>query len=147
YDARFALLSRDCVPTGIKELDKKDILNGGLAKGELGCVIAATGTGKSHWLTFLGANALKAGVDVLHYTFELSETAVGVRYDSNLCNINSNQIIDRQDEVREIYSGMKGLGRLFIKEYPTNTASIYTLRAHVERLALTKGFRPGLICV
>jgi len=46
YDARFTKLQRNCVPTGLMELDKKDILNGGLGAGELGCVIAATGVGK-----------------------------------------------------------------------------------------------------
>lgn len=147
YDARFTRLVRNCVPTGIKEFDKKDILNGGLGKGELGVIVAPTGVGKSHMLTFLGANALRAGIDVLHYTFELSESAVGVRYDSNLCDINSNQIIERQAEVRKRYDDFSGLGRLFIKEYPTNSASIYTLRSHVERLQVTKGFRPGVIII
>jgi hypothetical protein len=99
----------------------------------------------SHFLTFLGANALRAGVDVLHYTLELSEAAVGRRYDSNLCDINSNDIIDNKNSVLEKYKSMK-LGRLMIKEFPTNTASIYTIRSHIERLDL-KGFRPGLIII
>lgn len=147
YDARFSRIARKCVPTGLKEIDRKDVMNGGLAAGELGVVVAPTGVGKSHMLTFLGVNAMKAGVDVLHYTFELSEAAIGVRYDSRFCNINSNAIIDRKDEVRARYNEAKGLGRLFIKHYPTNSASIYTLRSHVERLQVTKGFRPGLICI
>ncbi len=46
YESRFTLLQRNCVPTGIKELDAKDILNGGLGAGELGCVVGGTGTGK-----------------------------------------------------------------------------------------------------
>jgi len=145
YEARFTKLQRNCIPTGLMELDKKDILNGGLGAGELGCVIAATGVGKSHFLTFLGANALKAGVDVLHYTLELSEAAVGRRYDSNLCNMNSNDVIDNKNDVIDKYKSMK-LGRLMIKEFPTNSASIYTIRSHIERLDL-KGFRPGVIII
>jgi len=46
YDARFTRLSRHAVPTGLDELDKKEILNGGLGAGELGVVVAATGVGK-----------------------------------------------------------------------------------------------------
>ena len=46
FEARFALVSRRCVPTGIAELDKKTILDGGLGAGELGVCIAATGVGK-----------------------------------------------------------------------------------------------------
>lgn len=145
YEARFTRLQRNCVATGLDELDRKEILNGGLGAGEIGVVVAATGVGKSHFLTMLGANALKQGKNVLHYTFELSETAVGVRYDSNLCDMESNQVIDRKEEVLEKYKEMK-LGRLIIKEFPTNTASIYTVRSHIERLDV-KGFRPDLIVI
>ena len=99
----------------------------------------------SHFLTMLGANALKQGKNVLHYTFELSETAVGVRYDSNLCDMESNQVIDRKDEVIAKYKDMQ-LGRLIIKEFPTNSATIYTIRSHIERLDV-KGFRPDVIII
>ncbi len=99
----------------------------------------------SHFLTFIGANAVLRGINVLHYTFELSESAVGIRYDSNMCDINSNDVIDNKEAVIEKYKQMK-LGRLIIKEFPTNTASIHTIRSHVERLDL-KGFRPGLIII
>lgn len=145
FEARFTRLQRNCVATGLDDLDRKEIMNGGLGAGEIGVVVAATGVGKSHFLTMLGANALKQGKNVLHYTFELSETAVGVRYDSNLCDMESNQVIDRKDEVLEKYKDMK-LGRLIIKEFPTNTASIYTIRSHVERLDV-KGFRPDVIII
>jgi len=144
-DARFTRLKRDTIPTGIAELDKKEILNGGSGKGELLCVVGGSGSGKSHWLTMIGANALRAGKNVLHYTFELSETAVGIRYDSNLCDIDSSEAMDKKDEIRSKYESMH-LGRLFIKEYPTNTASIFTIRSHIERLDL-KGFKPDIIII
>lgn len=144
-DARFTKLKRDTIPTRLAELDKKEILNGGSGKGELLCVVGASGAGKSHFLTMIGANALREGKSVLHYTFELSETAVGIRYDSNLCDIDSNEVMDRKEEVVKFYNENR-LGRLFIKEYPTNTASIYTIRAHIERLSL-KGFKPDMVII
>lgn len=144
-DARFTRLKRDTIPTRLPELDKKEILNGGSGKGELLCVVGASGSGKSHWLTMIGANALREGKNVLHYTFELSETAVGIRYDSNLCDMDSNEVMDRKEEVMKFYEDTK-LGRLFIKEYPTNTASVYTLKAHIERLDL-KGFKPDIVII
>lgn len=144
-EARFVNLKRSCVPTGMPQLDAKGILNGGLAGGELCVVAAASGVGKSHFLTMLGANALKAGKNVLHYTFELSAEQIGLRYDSNLCNIDSNDLIENKDVVIDMYKGME-LGRLYIKYYPTNTATVNTLKAHIEKLAL-KGFRPDLILV
>jgi hypothetical protein len=100
----------------------------------------------SHFLTALGANALREGKDIVHYTFELSEAAVGRRYDSNLCDIDSNEIIDNKEKIIKTYNDMSSMGRLIIKEFPTNSASIFTLRSHIERLEL-KGFRPNMIII
>ena len=91
-EARFVKSNRACCPTGIDRLDAPDILRGGLGRGEIGVITANTGVGKSHWLVAMGANAMKAGKNVLHYTFELTEYAVGIRYDSNLCGIPSNDV-------------------------------------------------------
>lgn len=99
----------------------------------------------SHFLVSLGASAMKAGIDVVHYTLELNEGAVGRRYDSHLCDIDSNDVFDNKEAILEKYRSMK-LGRLIVKEFPTNTASIYTIRSHIERLDL-KGFRPGLMLI
>lgn len=145
HESRFTLLQRNCIATGLDELDRKEILQGGAGAGELNVVIGSTGSGKSHFLTMLGANAMRAGVDVLHYTMELSETQVGIRYDSNLCDIDSNDVIDNKEQVLEKYRTEK-YGRLRIKQFPMNSATVYTLRAHMERLDL-KGFRPGLIII
>jgi len=144
-EARFVLHRRCVCPTGISRLDKKDILQGGLGRGEIGVVTANTGVGKSHFLVALGANAMRAGKNVLHYTFELSETSVGIRYDSNLCGIPSNDIQDNKKTVMARYKDTD-LGRLIIKEFPTGSASIITLRNHIEKLSM-KGFKPSVIMV
>jgi len=144
-EARFAKINRVTCPTGIPQIDKKDILNGGLGRGEIGVITAPTGVGKSHFLVHVGASALKVGKNVIHYTFELTETAVGIRYDSNLCNIPSNEVRDRKKEVLSKYDNM-GLGRLIIKEYPTGSATVNTIRAHLEKLSL-KSFIPSLIII
>ena len=145
-DARFVKVSRHPVPTGLEALDQKGILNGGLGRGEIGVVTAPTGVGKSHMLVSLGAAAVKKGKNVIHYTFELTENATGLRYDSNICMVPSNEVPDRADEVREAYSEMEGLGRIIIKEYPTGTATVQTLRSHIEKLSL-KGFIPDLLVI
>ena len=77
-DTRFVKINRFACPTGLEALDEKTILNGGLGRGELGVIVANTGVGKSHFLVSLGAEALKRGKNVVHYTFELRETAVGI---------------------------------------------------------------------
>lgn len=144
-EARFVKMNRQVCPTGLKELDQQSILQGGLGRGEIGVVTANTGVGKSHWLVKMGASAMLAGKNVLHYTFELTEHAVGLRYDSNLCSVPSNEVPDKKEQVLQRYESMD-LGRLIIKEYPTGAASVVTIRNHVEKLSL-KGFRPSVIII
>jgi len=145
YETRFTHIARSTCPTGLQQIDKKDILNGGLGRGEIGVITAPTGVGKSHFLVHVGCEALKVGKNVIHYTFELSERAVGLRYDSNLCNIPSNEVVEKKDDVIKTYED-QDLGRLIIKEYPTGSATVMTIRNHIEKLLL-KGFVPSLIVI
>jgi len=145
HEARFAKINRVTCPTGINHLDQKDVLNGGLGRGEIGVITANTGVGKSHFLVAMGVEAIKRGKNVIHYTFELSETAVGIRYDSNLCDISSSEIIDKKEEVLNHYKE-NDYGRLIIKQYPTGSASIITLRNHIEKLTM-KDFVPSMIII
>jgi replicative DNA helicase len=147
YEQRFLTETRHCVATGIVELDEKDILGGGLGAGELGIVVAATGVGKSHLLVDFGAAALMRGVNVVHYTLELSETQVAKRYDSRICEVDFNEIPNNKEHILKKYDSLKdSMGRLVVKHYSTGTASIYTLRAHLER-ASTRGFKPGMMII
>ena len=57
-------------------------MDGGLGKGELGFVVAPAGSGKSWFLAHLGAEAMKQGKNVMHFTMELNEKYVGLRYDA-----------------------------------------------------------------
>lgn len=145
FEARFHQIARVTCPTGMKQLDSKNMLNGGLARGEIGVIVAPTGVGKSHMLVNLGCAALKVGKNVLHYTFELSEAAVGIRYDSNLCNIPSNDVINNKQKIKQKYEESE-FGRLIIKEYPTGSASVMTIRNHIEKLEM-KGFKPSVIII
>lgn len=146
-DARYSETYRKTIPTGIPELDQKIILNGGLGSGELGIVVAASSVGKTHCLVQFGAGALKVGKNVLHYTFELNERAVGIRYDSHLLDIDSLDCYEAKDKIKQYYdANAENLGRLKIKYYPTGTATIQTFRNHIDKLSL-EGFIPDLIIV
>ncbi len=144
-EARYVDQRRAVVPTGLSELDANKVLNGGSGRGELHVVIAPTGVGKSHLMTFIGANAMRQGLNVLYFTMELSEAKVGLRFDSNFTGIDINDIIGRKDEVSKFYAENK-LGKLKIKYFPTNEPTVNTLRAHLEKLAL-KGFVPDVVLV
>ena len=144
-EARFQEIQRITTPTGLDFLDAKDILDGGLGRGELGVVVAPTGCGKSHWLVQVGAAALKQGRTVVHYTFELSEVLVGKRYDANLTNISVNDLIENKDRVKDFYEDNE-MGNLIIKYYPTRTASVNTIRNHLEKLKF-RGHIPSLVII
>ena len=130
FEERFKVRARNPISTGWTEMDK--ISKKGLGKGELGVVIAPTGAGKSMVLAHLGAQALQAGYNVIHYTLELLDTVVAGRYDSCITGIELNDLLDKKDE---IYEQIKDIdGKLIIKEYPTKTASVKTLRNHLEKI-------------
>lgn len=147
YEARFTTLSRNAIPSCLPQLNHKTIFDGGYGAGELAVIMAPSGVGKSHFLVAEGCNALSLGKNVVHYTFELSETRTGVRYDSNICRIDSNDVIENKSTILAKYEEMNAdLGRLIIKYDQPNTATVYTLRAHLERLSL-KGFKPDMIII
>ena len=79
-ESRFIESQRKPVSTGWFYID--EIMNGGLGKGELGVVIAPTGVGKSHFLVNVGAACALKGLNIIEYTFELSEIQVANRYDT-----------------------------------------------------------------
>ena len=81
----------------------------------------------------MGAEALRRGKNVVHYTFVLTETAVGIRYDSNLCNVPSSNVIENKETILKTYEE-NDFGRLIIKQYPTGAASIITIRNHLDKL-------------
>ena len=145
HEARFQLIDRSTCATGIKHLDQKDVLNGGLGRGEIGVVVANTGVGKSHYLVAMGAEALRRGKNVVHYTFELTETAVGIRYDSNLCNVPSSNVVENKETILKTYEENE-FGNLIIKQYPTGGASIITIRNHLDKLMM-KDFKPSLLVI
>ena len=83
-------------------------------------------------LVHLGTAALKAGKNVIHYTLEMSEHVVGLRYDSCLSGVPIGDLKAYKEHVYESCSDVEG--DLIIKEYPTKSASTNTIRAHLAKL-------------
>ena len=142
FEKRYQLTHRNPVSTGWDEIDK--IVGGGLGRGELGVVIAPTGVGKSMVLAHLGAEAIKKGSTVVHYTLELQDTIIGNRYDSCITGIPINQLYPNKEEVFEEIKEIPG--RLLVKEYPTKSATTQTIRNHLEKLK-SRDFDIGMIVV
>tara|TARA_A100001515_G_C4572842_1_gene210314 strand:- start:15 stop:1385 length:1371 start_codon:yes stop_codon:yes gene_type:complete len=132
FEERFVFRPRNPVTSGWKYID--EICEGGLGQGELGVVIAPTGAGKSMALVHLGAEAIKSGKNVIHYTLELGSTVIASRYDSCMTKVPLKELPAFKDM---IYDKVKDLeGRLIVKEYPTKSASPATIKNHLEKLKL-----------
>ena len=112
-----------------------DITDGGLGAGELGVVVAPAGIGKSWTLQALGADVIRKNKTVVHYTLELNETYVGLRYDSIFSGITTSNIKYYKEEVAKKLFHLKG--RLLIKYFPTKSASVQTLGAHLKQIELS----------
>ena len=135
-------VKRNSVSTGWEVID--ELMDGGLGPGELGVVMAPSGIGKSWFLSKIACSAVQKGMNVLHYTLELSESYVGQRYTTILTGIQTSEHKERKDEiVRKIKNTP---GRVRIKYYPPQFASAKTLSAHIEKLKAS-GFNPNLIII
>jgi len=134
FEERFKFKARNPISTGWSKIDK--ITKGGLGIGELSVVVAPTGAGKSHVLVHLGAQALKQGKNVVHYTLELADTAVAKRYDACLTGHNLDDLLEQKDDILEKIKEVDG--QLIIKEYPTKSASVTTIRNHLEKVKQTQ---------
>jgi hypothetical protein len=142
FEKRFELKARNPCSTGWDLID--NITKGGLGKGELGVMIAPTGAGKSMALVHLGAAALKAGKNVIHYTLELQDKVVATRYDSCITGLGLSEILSQKEHVFDAIQGVKG--NLLVKEYPTKSASTMTIRAHLDKLK-TRGHKFDMVIV
>ena len=121
-----------------------EIIDGGLGVGELGVVVAPAGIGKSWTLQCIGAGALRDGKTVVHYTLELNENYVGLRYDSIFSGVTTANIKYYKEDVKSKLEKLPG--KLLIKYFPTKSASVQTISAHLKQIELS-GVKPDLVIV
>ena len=142
FEERTEEVNRNTVPTGWDCLN--ELMDGGLGPGELGVAVAPSGVGKTWVLCALGAAAVKAGLNVVHYSLELSEHYVGQRYDTVFTQIPSADVKDKKEEVLEKIGRLNG--KLLIKYFPPKGISAKRLEAHIEKMTAA-GNKPDLIII
>ena len=142
FEKRYDETKRDTVGTDWECIN--ELMNGGLGPGELGVVVAPSGVGKTWVLCALGAAAVRAGKTVAHYSLELSQEYVGLRYDTVFSHIPSHELVDKKEEV--LTSLKKLRGKLKIKYFPPKGASSKTIQAHLEKM-IAAGNKPDLVIV
>ena len=130
-EERYSEMARETISTPWDTIN--DLTQGGLAKGELGVVVAPAGAGKTWVLSKIGSEALKTQKNIIHFTLELNEAYVGLRYDSIFTGIANQNLKYNKEEVEEKLQKFEG-GKLLIKYFPTKSASVHTLSAYLKRL-------------
>ena len=141
-EQRMSQMARKTVKTNWTEIDT--LMDGGLAGGELGIITACAGSGKSWVLAKMGAEAMRQGKNVLHYTLELNENYVGLRYDACFTGIDFQNIRNNIDIVKKKIAEVPG--KLIIKYFPIKTVSAHSLKLHADRIQ-TLGTKIDLIIV
>ena len=121
-----------------------DLLMGGLGMGDFGIVFGSPGAGKSWILISLGAQAVKLGFNVNHYTLELSQEYVGKRYDSIFTGIDFQQIHLHRPEIESAIEKLPG--KLTVKEFPMGKTTISTIESHIQK-CIALGKTPDLVII
>jgi hypothetical protein len=130
-EERYSEMARETISTPWDTIN--DLTQGGLAKGELGVVVAPAGAGKTWVLAKIGSEALKKQKCIIHFTLELNEAYVGLRYDSIFTGIANQNLKYHKEEVEKKLQKFE-TGKLLIKYFPTKSASIHTFSAYLKRL-------------
>ena len=142
FDERTDDLKRTTVATKWEPVN--DLMDGGLGPGELAVVVAPSGVGKTWILTALGAEAVRKGLSVVHYTMELSEHYVGARYDTVFTGIPSADLKEKKEEVKSKIKNLRG--RLLVKYFPPKGVTVKKLQQHIEKM-VTLDNKPDVIIV
>jgi replicative DNA helicase len=125
---------RHPIPMGIPGIDR--LLKGGLAKGELGVILAPTGVGKSTILTKIANHAYNLGFNVLQIFFEDNPQIIQRKHFTLWTKIHPDELSDKKDEViakvKEIESTMPN--QLILKKIPSDTVTMNQIKNEVRKL-------------
>ena len=150
YEERYEFYhqTEEKIPFDLEFFNK--ITKGGLPNKTLNIALAGTGVGKSLFMCHFASSVLLAGRNVLYITLEMAEERIAERIDSNLLNVNIQEIEKLPKSMFEnkvTNLSKKTQGTLIIKEYPTASAHSGHFKSLLNELALKKSFRPDIIFI
>jgi replicative DNA helicase len=135
---------RHPIPMGIKGIDK--LLKGGLAKGEIGVILAPTGVGKTTILSKISNTAFNLGYNVLQIFFEDNPKIIQRKHFTMWTGIAPDELSFYKEEVmekvREIRENTKN--RLILKKYPSDTLTMSQIKNQVRKM-IAEGNKIDLI--
>jgi replicative DNA helicase len=136
---------RDPIPTGIPGLDP--IMNGGLAKGELGIILAALGVGKTTLITKMASHAKDCGYNVVQIFFEDLPKQIQRKHLACWTGINISELSEPQhrDYIIKTNEEKKSSGgTLKLKRMAGDSTTIPKIKKYLKGL-ISKGFKPDII--
>lgn len=126
------------------------VTKGGVPRKTLNVILAGTAVGKSLALCHMASSYFMDGCNVLYITLEMSQERIAERIDANLLNVPIQNLdtIPKEKYLQRINNiKQKTAGRLYVKEYPTATATSTHFRALLNELKLKKHFIPDIIMI
>ena len=135
---------RHPIPMGIPGIDK--LLKGGLAKGEIGVILAPTGVGKTTVTTKLANHAYNLGYNVLQIFFEDNKKQVQRKHFVLWTGIHPDELSNKKEEVlqkvRSIEEKMEN--KLILKKLPSETVTMTQIKNQVRKM-IADGIRVDMI--
>ena len=125
---------RHPVPMGIPGIDR--LLKGGLAKGEIGVILAPTGVGKSTLLTKIANHAFNIGNNVLQVFFEDNPKIIQRKHITLWTKVHPDELSERKEEVmikvNEVKDSMPN--KLILKKLPSDTITMSQIKNQVRKM-------------
>ena len=125
---------RHPIPMGIKGIDK--LLKGGLAKGEIGVILAPTGVGKTTILSKISNTAFNLGYNVLQIFFEDNPKIIQRKHFTMWTGIEPDNLVQHKDEVMSKITEIKETmqNRLVLKKLASDTMTMSQIKNQVRKM-------------
>ena len=125
---------RHPIPMGIVGIDK--LLKGGLAKGELGVILAPTGVGKTTILTKIANTAFNNGYNVLQLFFEDNPKVIQRKHFTMWTGIAPDELPNHREEVLEKARQVKEemTNKLFLKKLPSDQYTMTQIKNMIRKM-------------
>jgi replicative DNA helicase len=125
---------RHPIPMGIPGIDR--LMKGGLAKGEIGVILAPTGVGKSTVLTKIANHAFNLGFNVLQIFFEDNPKVIQRKHYTLWTKIHPDELSEKRDvviqKVKEIEETMSN--KLIMKKLPSDTVTMLQIKNQIRKM-------------
>ena len=125
---------RHPIPIGIPGID--NLLKGGLAKGEIGVILAPTGVGKSTFTTKIANHAFNLGYNVLQIFFEDNPKIIQRKHITLWTGIHPDDLTDNKelviDKVKQIQNNKKN--KLTLKKLPSDTVTMNQIKNQIRKI-------------